>query len=96
MNMKNIHHSPTELLNPKFIVDEKGKKTAVVLDIKLYEAFLEEVEDLYLGMLASQALAQEDELVSPEKKAPCNKRTLSAPKIKTKGFKFSRDEANAR
>ena len=64
--MKNVHHSPTESLNPKFIVDERGKKTAVVLDIKLYEAFLEEVEDLYLGMLTLQALAQEDELVSHE------------------------------
>lgn len=32
----------------------------------------------------------------PEKKASRKKRTLSAPKIKTKGFKFSREEANAR
>lgn len=31
-----------------------------------------------------------------EKKAPRKKRTLSAPKIKTKGLKFNRDEANAR
>ena len=32
----------------------------------------------------------------PEKKTVKKKRTLSAPTIKTKGFKFNREEANAR
>lgn len=36
------------------------------------------------------------ETSTQEKKAPRKKRTLSAVKIKTKGFKFNRDEANAR
>lgn len=64
--MKNINNSPVDLLKPQFIVDRKGKKTAVVLDIKSYEKFVEEVEDLYLGMLASKALAEEDVLISHE------------------------------
>lgn len=66
--MKNITHvsMPTDTLKPQFIVDSSGKKTAVILDIKSYETFLEEVEDLYLGMLASQALAEDSELISHE------------------------------
>jgi len=36
------------------------------------------------------------ELSAAPKKATRKKRTLSAAKLKTKGFKFDRDEANAR
>ena len=36
------------------------------------------------------------EVSTPEKKKIEKKHTLSAAKIKTKGFKFDRDEANAR
>lgn len=36
------------------------------------------------------------EAVTSEKKVTKKKYTLSDPKIKTKGFKFSRDEANER
>jgi hypothetical protein len=32
----------------KFITDDKGKKTAVILDIKLYQEILEDLEDLRL------------------------------------------------
>jgi PHD/YefM family antitoxin component YafN of YafNO toxin-antitoxin module len=34
------------LKKKKFIVDAKGKKRAVVLDIKDYEEMLEDIEDL--------------------------------------------------
>lgn len=34
------------LKKEEFIVDAKGKKRAVVLDIKDYEAMLEDIEDL--------------------------------------------------
>ena len=34
------------LKKEEFIVDAKGKKKAVVLDIKDYEAMLEDIEDL--------------------------------------------------
>lgn len=64
--MKNINQSPLTSLKPQFIIDNEGKKTAVVLDIKSYETFLEKVEDLYLGMLATQALAEENELIPHE------------------------------
>lgn len=66
--MKNTQNvpSPVSTLNPQFIVDRSGKKTAVVLDIKDYETLLEEVEDLYLAMLATKALDEETELISHE------------------------------
>ena len=32
----------------KFITDDKGKKEAVILDIKLYQELLEDLEDLQL------------------------------------------------
>jgi len=37
--------SPT--LKARYVVDSKGKKTGVLLDIKLFERLLEELEDLY-------------------------------------------------
>ncbi|OIP26829.1 MAG: hypothetical protein CO103_08755 [Chloroflexi bacterium CG_4_9_14_3_um_filter_45_9] len=38
----------TTLGKEKFITDNKGKKEAVVLDIKLYQEILENLEDLRL------------------------------------------------
>ncbi len=77
--MKNINQSPVVGLKPQFIVDNKGKKTAVILDIKTYEELVEEIEDLYLGMLASQALSQatEEDLIPHEM---VKKRTKKAKK----------------
>lgn len=34
-------------LKAQYVVDSKGKKTAVILDIKIYDRLLEELEDLY-------------------------------------------------
>ena len=34
-------------LKAQYIVDKKGQKTGVILDIKLFEALIEELEDLY-------------------------------------------------
>lgn len=34
-------------INTQYIVDKKGQKTGVILDIKLFQALLEELEDLY-------------------------------------------------
>jgi hypothetical protein len=42
---------PVPNLNPKFIVDENGKKTAAILDMRSYRAlirYLEDQEDLAL------------------------------------------------
>lgn len=38
----------TTLGKEKFITDSKGRKKAVVLDIKLYQEMLEDLEDLRL------------------------------------------------
>ena len=36
-----------ETIKPQYIIDEKGKKTAVILNVKTFESILEELEDLY-------------------------------------------------
>ena len=36
------------LREERFITDEKGRKRAVILDIKLYQEILEDLEDLRL------------------------------------------------
>jgi hypothetical protein len=35
-------------LKEKYITDRKGHKEAVVLDVKIYEELLEDLEDLYI------------------------------------------------
>lgn len=47
---------------PKYIVDNTGKKTAVILEIATFEDMLERLEDMYFGLKAEQAL-QEDEFL---------------------------------
>ena len=34
-------------IKPQYIVDSKGKKTGVVLDVKTFASMVEEIEDLY-------------------------------------------------
>ena len=43
---------------PKFLVNEDGKTVAVQLDIKAYEAFLEELEDLHDVKRAEKIIAK--------------------------------------
>jgi len=38
----------TSLRKEKFITDDQGKKEAVILDLKLYQEILENLEDLRL------------------------------------------------
>lgn len=57
--------------------------------IKIPKQYQEQLNAQFRVIILQEASA-------PEKKASRKKRTLSAPKIKTKGFKFSREEANAR
>lgn len=38
--------SIVEKTKPKYLIDEKGKKKAVVLDIKEYKSIMELIEDL--------------------------------------------------
>lgn len=47
-------------IEPQFIINKTGKKTAVVLDIKTYESILESLEDFYLGAKSEQILQKCD------------------------------------
>lgn len=53
-------------LSPQYIVDEKGKKTKIVIDLPQFEQFLEGIEDLYLAMRAQKTLETETEFVTQE------------------------------
>ncbi|MGE0009828.1 MAG: hypothetical protein AB7F19_04740 [Candidatus Babeliales bacterium] len=57
---------PLPDLVPQYIVDKSGKKTSVVIDIARFEHFLDEVEDMYLALLAKKTLEEDDEYVSHE------------------------------
>jgi hypothetical protein len=57
--------------------------------IEIPKEYQKELQDQFRVIILHEAPAL-------EKKALRKKRTLSAAKIKTKGFKFSRDEANVR
>ena len=41
-------------------MDDSGKKKEVILDIKIYEKLLEELEDYYLGSEAEKAFKDSD------------------------------------
>ena len=41
-------------LNPQFIIDAQGKKTAVILDIRTYERLVEHIQGLYLGFMGAE------------------------------------------
>ncbi len=43
---------------PRFLVDENGKPVAVQLDIKSYEALIEELEDFYDVKKAEKILSK--------------------------------------
>ena len=45
-------------ISPQYIVDSKGNKTSVVLDVKTYTSMIEELEDLYDIMQAEEILAK--------------------------------------
>jgi predicted DNA-binding protein len=47
-------------ITPQYIIDKSGKKTGVILDIITFEQLIEEVEDMYFGTIAHNALQKED------------------------------------
>ncbi|OGB84120.1 hypothetical protein A3F66_02905 [candidate division TM6 bacterium RIFCSPHIGHO2_12_FULL_32_22] len=55
-----------EEINPKFVVDSRGKRTAVILDIVTFEKLLDSAEDFYLGSLAEKELNEETDWVDLE------------------------------
>ena len=50
--------SVLETLTPKYVVDNSGKKTEVLLDLKTFTTMVEELEDLYDIMQAENILAR--------------------------------------
>ncbi len=65
-----------------------GKKAAKGM-IKIPKEFQKQLHDEFRVIILQGMPAAEQKIAR-------EKRTLSAPKIKTKGFKFNREEANAR
>jgi hypothetical protein len=63
--------------------------TAQKGNIKIPKQYQEQLNDQFRVIILQEAVA-------PEKKGPRKRRTLNAVRIKTKGFKFDREEANAR
>lgn len=53
-----------ENIPSQYIINERGKKTGVILDIDIYERLLEELEDLYLGKTAEVILKNDKERYS--------------------------------
>lgn len=39
---------------PRYVVDDTGKKREVILDIKIYEKMVEQLDDFYLGIQAQK------------------------------------------
>lgn len=66
-------------IDPQYLVDKAGKKTAVMLDIKTFENILEYVEDEYFGKQAAKLLQEDYEVLDFRK---VNKKVLQAAKAK--------------
>lgn len=48
-------------LKAQYIVDKDGKKTGVILDIKMFNALLQELEDLYDITQAERIIEKKDQ-----------------------------------
>jgi len=53
--------SVLETISPQYIVDSKGNKTSVILDVKTFTSMVEELEDLYDTVQAEKILAKGEE-----------------------------------
>jgi hypothetical protein len=51
----------TELIKKKFVIDANGNKTAVILDMKIYEKLIDEIDELNCALGYDQA-KKENEL----------------------------------
>jgi len=45
-------------ISPRYIVDNTGKKTEVILDIATFETMLENLEDTYFGLEAKKVSSE--------------------------------------
>ena len=53
-------------MNPKFVINEEGQKIGVFLDIKEYNAVIEELEDFHDIMKAETRLKKNEEQASAD------------------------------
>ena len=58
--MSNQNFLDMTTLNPQYITDKKGRKTAVILKIKEYQKILEELEDADDIRLYDEAKKEDD------------------------------------
>lgn len=47
-------------ISARYIIDDKGQKKEVILDIKTFEQILKQLEDIHLAKQAQQALQDDD------------------------------------
>lgn len=67
---------------PQYIIDEQGNKTAVILDLKVFNKLLEELEDLYDIAEAEKIIKKGGRKFTPEEvEKTC---VASLPKKKTR------------
>ena len=50
-----------DTMSPQYIVNEKGEKTGVLLDLKTFALIVEELEDYYDVYQAEEVLAKGDD-----------------------------------
>ena len=77
--------APFPIINPQFyMLNSKGKKTSVVFDIAEWQQFTEEIEDLYLSLIARAGLEKEnkDDFIPHEKVVKGLKARISKSKRK--------------
>ena len=53
--------SVLETITPQYIVDDSGKRTSVILDMKTFNLIMEDLEDLYDIREAEKILAKGEE-----------------------------------
>ena len=54
------------ILNPKFVVDNQGKRVQVLLDVKEFDSLIEELEDLYDVIEAERVIESSEKRYSLE------------------------------
>ncbi len=59
-------HRKSSIMNPQFIINDKGEKEAVILSLQEYEEMLEQIEELEDIKLYDQTKESESEYIPSE------------------------------
>jgi PHD/YefM family antitoxin component YafN of YafNO toxin-antitoxin module len=54
----------TEPIKKKYVIDSNGKKTAVILDMKIYEKLMDEIDELNCALGYDQAKKENEKDLS--------------------------------